>query len=130
MATTLQAFLIEAARTNQTHEIHLNGRLSKFTFTVRELTLGEWNEARKRAVNDDSPERIDSIEVTKQIVISGCVSPNFKDADFIKSSGCLTPGELIDKVLLAGEVTQLSEAISRFSGFGDNIDKLKNKAKN
>lgn len=130
MATTLQAFLIEAARTNKTHEITLNGRLKEFPFTIRELTLGEWNEARKRAVNDAMPERIDSIEVTKQIVIAGCVSPNFKDAEFIKSCGCITPGELIDKVLLAGEVTQLSEAISRISGFGNKIDELKDEAKN
>lgn len=130
MATTLQAFLIEAARANNTHEIHLKGRLSEFPFTIRELTLGEWNEARKRAVNDATPERIDNIEVTKQIVIAGCVSPNFKDAEFIKSCGCLTPSELIDKVLLAGEVTQLSEVISRASGFGSKIDELKDEAKN
>ena len=132
MATALQAFLIEAAKIDGTKEVHLRGRLAEQVFVIRGLTLGEWNQARKRAVNanESGADRIDGVELTKQTIIAGCVEPNFKDAEFVQSCGCMTPSELIDRVLLAGEASQLANEIMSASGFGEDIEKAREEAKN
>lgn len=125
--TPLQAFLVESAHENHTKEVHLKGRLASQTFIIKGLTLGEWTQARKRAVNPEAEgeDRLSGIEMTKQTIIAGCIEPNFKDSEFIQSCGCVTPSELIDKVLLSGEATQLANKIMITSGFEDNSDKLK-----
>ena len=135
MITTLQAFLIESAKEEGKKTIHLNGRLSKESFVIRGLTVGEWEQTRKRALNPSGKggDRVDGIELTKQTIIAGCIDPNFKDEEFIKSCGCITPSDLIDKVLLAGEATQLSKEIMKASGFDvdeKDLEKAREEAKN
>lgn len=137
--TPLQSFLIEAAKEIKNVEIHLNGRLHEQTFIIKGLTLDELNDARKRAINPNGKgsERLNGVELTKNTIIAGCVEPNFKNEDFVKACGCITPSEVVGKVLLAGEATELSREIMKASGYDDDndddsdkLEKAKDEAKN
>ena len=132
MISPLQAFLIEAAKENKNHEVDLGGRLAGQKFIIHGLTLQEVQAARKKAIvpGASGVERQDEIEIAKQIIISGCVEPDFKSSEFIQQAGVMTPSQLIDKVLLAGEATRLSREIMRASGLGDDINKAIAEAKN
>ncbi len=114
----LQSFLIEAAHEPKTQKIHLHGRLKTQEFTIKGLTLSELDEARKRAVNPSAKgeDRVSSVEVTAQTIVAGCISPNFKDAEFIAQLGVTTPSECVQKALLAGEANELCALILRASG--------------
>jgi hypothetical protein len=64
------------------------------------------------------------------LILNHTVDPNFRDAELIKSAGCTTPQQLLNKLLLAGEIQVLSEHIRNISGFEDSIDDLVDEVKN
>ena len=131
MISPLQEFLMEGVGLNVEHEIIVSERLKDHPFKIRPLTLGEYNDARKQSINrNDETGQLDSGELIRSIIIVGCVDPCFKDAEYIQKSGCITPSQVIDKQLLAGEVVRLSDEILRVSGFEKDINKLKKEAKN
>ncbi len=125
--TPLQNFLLEDIANTHNIEIKIPGRLSDHAFTIRGLTLEEITNARKMGKCGNE---INGAEVTRQIIITGCVNPNFKSSEFIEACGCRTPSEAIDKVLLAGEATYISNEIMTASGYKDDEDNLKEQAKN
>lgn len=127
----LQEFLIEGVGLNVEHEVIVSERLKDYPFKIRSLTLGEYNEVRKQSINhNDENGQSDGSELVRNLVIAGSVDPCFKDAEYIQKSGCVTPAQVIDKQLLAGEVVRLSDEILRVSGFDKDINKLKKEAKN
>ncbi|MBQ9396224.1 MAG: hypothetical protein IJU23_12035 [Proteobacteria bacterium] len=133
MVSALQAFLIEASKElKKDVEVNLGGRLAEQKFIVRGLTLDEVQATRKKAIVADAAgkERQDDIEVTRQVIIAGCVEPDFRNAQFVKDAGCATPSQVIDKVLLAGEATRLAKEIMKASGLGEDINKAVEEAKN
>ena len=133
MVSALQAFLIEASKELKKNvEVNLGGRLAEQKFIVRGLTLDEVQATRKKAIVADAAgkERQDDIEVTRQVIIAGCVEPDFRNAQFVKDTGCVTPSQVIDKVLLAGEATRLAKEIMKASGLGEDINKAVEEAKN
>lgn len=133
MVSALQAFLIEASKElKKDVEVNLGGRLAEQKFIVRGLTLEEVQTARKNAIVTDATgkERQSEIEVTRQVIIAGCLEPDFSNAEFIKDVGCVTPSQVIDKVLLAGEATRLAKEIMKASGLGEDINKAVEEAKN
>lgn len=132
MISALQAFLIESAKADTTKDFVVSKRLKDHPFKIRAITVGEYKEARQRSVDPaaEGSGRLDSIELAKQVIIIGCVEPNFKEEEFLKQAGCAIPGMAIDQLLLAGEVTKLSNEIMDMSGFGEDVNKLKEEAKN
>ena len=132
MISALQAFLIESAKAENSKDFVVSKRLSEHPFKIRPITMGEYREARQRAVDPaaEGSARIDSIELSKQVIVIGCIEPNFKDEEFLKQAGCAIPGMAIDKLLLAGEVTRLSNEIMDISGYGEDVEKLRKQAKN
>lgn len=132
MISALQAFLIESAKAENIKDYTPSKRLKDHPFKIRAITTGEYREARQRAINPDAEggARIDPVELSKQVIIIGCVEPNFKDEEFLKQAGCAIPGMAIDKLLLAGEVTKLSNEIMDLSGYGEDVENLRQQAKN
>lgn len=130
--SSLQAFLIESAKSDSIETVIVSKRLREHPFKIRALTAGEYREARRRAVNPQAQgaERIDSLDLAKQVVISGCIEPDFRNGEFLEQAGCRIPGDAIDKLLLAGEVTKLSNKIMDASGFSEDIENARDEAKN
>lgn len=62
------------------------------------------------------------------IVLSGVVEPNLRSQELMGKYNAPTPAELIKKMLLPGEITDLSRAIEKLSGYRvDTIEEVKKK---
>lgn len=84
---------------------------------IMELTTG---------INDQGNPTIDTAKLQILVAIKGIVSPSLKDEKLLKHFNCATPQVLLNKLLLPGEITKLSNTISELSGFGDGDEKIKN----
>lgn len=51
------------------------------------------------------------------ILLAGCVEPNLKDERLLEKFGGATPADAVKKMLLAGEIADLSAAVERLSGY-------------
>ena len=51
------------------------------------------------------------------VVLEGVVSPSFKDKSLMSHYSAVTPVELIKKMLLPGEIEDISREVQRLSGF-------------
>jgi len=56
-------------------------------------------------------------DVDVNILLAGCVEPNLKDERLQEKFGGATPADVVKKMLLAGEITDLSQAIEKLSGY-------------
>jgi hypothetical protein len=56
-------------------------------------------------------------DINVHIVLGGTVEPNLKDKDLLTKYRAETPAELIKKMLLPGEIEDLSREIEKLSGY-------------
>ena len=62
-----------------------------------------------------------------QILLSGCVEPDLKDTRLQAKFGGVTPAETLKAMLLPGEISDLSAAVERLSGYRrTTIEEVKN----
>lgn len=134
---SLQAFLNANPVDNLTAEVVIsdrfkdgNGNLLKFR--IRAMSSDEFEDCRKKSMTFTGKRRsveVDMRKLNNAIVIGHTIEPNFKDAESIKQLGCATPEQYMNKVLLPGEILELSSQIQQLSGFKD-MDELVEEAKN
>lgn len=128
----LMDFLIENPVENVTEQVVISMRLKNHPFTIRSMGSSEFFKYQKDATKYKKGKKVDfdSKGFNQTIVINHTVDPNFKDAEFVKKAGCATPEQLIEKVLLSGEVAELAQKITTLSGFEEDLDDLVEEAKN
>lgn len=56
-------------------------------------------------------------DVDINILLAGCVEPDLKDERLKEKFGGVTPAETVKRMLLPGEITDLSQAIEKLSGY-------------
>ena len=62
------------------------------------------------------------------IVLAGTVAPNLKNQALLDKYGAITPADLLEKMLLPGEIEDLSAEIEKLSGYKTNtIEEVKKK---
>lgn len=127
MISTLQAFLIQAAKEQAEQEVQVSKRFDQ-KFKIRALSLDEWERIQKLSTNPEARERVDNIGMLRRAAIEGCIDPNYKDAEFIKALSVNTPDEALKKTLKAGEVVKLANSILKFSGFGESVEEARKQA--
>lgn len=127
MISTLQAFLIQAAQETSETEVSVSGRF-EHKFKIRALTIEEWEKIQKLSTDPEAPKRVDTMGMLKRAAVEGCIDPNYKDAEFIKQLGVNTPVQALGKTLRAGEAVKLANAVLKFSGFAENVDKARQEA--
>lgn len=67
-------------------------------------------------------------DLNVHIVLAGTVSPNLKDSNLMSKYNAVTPAELIKKLLLPGEIEDISRTIEKLSGYRtDTIEEIKKK---
>lgn len=105
-----------------------------FKFKIRALSSKEHENARNMATRmpkrKNESVQVDNTIYYSQIILAGCIEPNFKDAQSIAALNCVSPEEYINRVLLPGEIVDLSNAIVRLSGFDEDMSDLVEEAKN
>ncbi len=135
--TTLQEFLNQNIVEGMTKKIPVSERIKDkdgklFEFEIKSVSQRELRDLRTKytKINKKGKQEIDSEALNEELVIGCTINPNFKDAASIKATGCVTPSQYLNKVLLPGEIDNINKAILEFSGFGKSIDELVEEVKN
>lgn len=128
----LQEFLLENIVTDLTEQVVVSPRLKDMPFTINAMSGEDFNEYQKRATKLRKNKEVDFnvARFRELVIINHTLEPSFKDAEFLKKSGCGTPEQLLYKVLTAGEISELHRRISDLSGFEMDMDELVDEAKN
>lgn len=75
-------------------------------FTLRALPYGKVHELERFTQDADV-----------QILLSGCVEPDLKDPRLLEKFGGATPADVVKRMLLPGEIADLSAVVERLSGY-------------
>ncbi|MDU7067850.1 MAG: phage portal protein [Clostridium perfringens] len=132
----LMDFLINNTIENLTEEVVISDRFKVdgeiLKFKIKAVTPDEFSDLQKQCtkIGKKGKMNFDSKMFNEQLIVNYTVEPNFKDAESIKRAGCITPEQLLNKTLLAGEVATLVEQISTLSGFDKDLEELREEAKN
>lgn len=66
--------------------------------------------------------------VPLHIILAGTVDPDFKNTALQEKYGAATPAELVEKLLLPGEIEDLSREVEKLSGYRSvTIEQVKKK---
>ena len=75
-------------------------------FTLRALPYGRVHDLERFTQDADV-----------NILLAGCVEPDLKDPRLMEKYGAPTPAEAVKKLLLPGEIVDLSNAVERLTGY-------------
>ena len=129
-------FLVNNTVENLTEEVVISDRFKVdgeiLKFKIKAVTPDEFSDLQKQCtkIGKKGKMNFDSKMFNEQLIVNYTVEPNFKEAEAIKKAGCITPEQLLNKTLLAGEVATLVEQISTLSGFDKDLEELREEAKN
>lgn len=129
----LMDFLIDnASATEETSEITLPGRLKERKFVIKPVSGKDFNKWKQDCrIVKKKKVSFDDAKFNELLITKYCIEPNFNDESAISKAGCKTPADLINKVLLAGEIIDLANAITELAGFdAEDPDDLVEEAKN
>ena len=127
----LQEFLMDAEIGTTQTEVQIAP--FPFPFVIRSITEAENKAIRKtcQKVEFDKKTRQKRIDTdtdlyNARLVAACCIDPNFKDADFQAKKGVRGAEDLINP----GQYTDLLLAVQEINGFTDDVNELRDEAKN
>ena len=132
---SLKQFLLANPVDGIEETVILSERLKDHPFKIKPISNEEYQAYTKRATKINTKGKnkgaeFDSRQFNMDVVLNHTVEPNFRDADFVAEAGVMTPEQLVNKLVLSGEVQELSNKISALSGFDntleDDIEEVKN----
>jgi Phage XkdN-like tail assembly chaperone protein, TAC len=100
--------------------------------TIKPMSAKAYNSYQKQATKIGKKGKVDFDNDLYQslIVINHTADPNFRDEKNMEALTCQTPEQYLNRVLLPGEISELAKSILDVSGFNDDLEELKEKAKN
>ena len=112
---------IEVPKT--TKKIYLKKLKREFSFECTALDAEKANEIRMKSIdlNGGTLDDIDMFKLQAYTVIEGCKNV-FRNKDLMKHFNAPTPIELVRRLLLDGELTELSNAITELSSYQEIKD--------
>lgn len=137
----LKAFFADKAAITETEKVVISDRFKDeegkpIPFELRYLTEEEAAEIRKQSTKVTKGrggmkgQEFDNEKYMAVMAARSVVFPDLKNAELQKSYGVMGDGELLKKMLLAGEFSVLYEKIGQMNGFDRDINDLKDDAKN
>ena len=132
----LQDFLMEQDVAAQA-QVEVTIAPFPFPFVVKSITEAENKAIRKtcQKISFDKKTRQKQIETdtdlyNSRLVAACCVEPNFKDAALQEKYSVRGAEDLIDRLLKPGQYTDLLIAVQEINGFTDDVNDLRDEAKN
>lgn len=120
-------------------EVQTTASISGFPepFTIRSITEAQNKELRKNCqkvtFNKKTHQKevdVDTELYNCKLIEACCIDPNFKDAALQEHYGVRGADELINRILKPGQFVDLLVAIQDVNGFSDDINELRDEAKN
>lgn len=131
MSNLMDYLLENESEIQEIEEITLSERLKEFKFKIKPISGKEFHKlkaecrsVRKKVIS------FDDATFNEKLILKCCVEPNFSNEESIQKAGVHTPNDLINKLLKAGEITDLANAITALSGFDEEPEKAVEEAKN
>ncbi len=135
--TALTDFLLANPVNTITEDVIVSKRIKDsegnfIKFKIKPMLNEQYLEYQNQCIVPKKGGKIDfnTKKFNQLIILNHTVEPNFRDAQLIQQAGCVTPEQLLNKFLLAGEIQVLSERIREISGFADSLDELVDEVKN
>lgn len=135
--TALTDFLLANPVDTLTEEVVVSKRIKDtegnlLKFKVKPMLNEEYLEYQNQCTVPKKGGKIDfnAKKFNQLVILNHTVEPNFRNAELIEKAGVRTPEQLLNKMLLAGEIQVLSEQIRVISGFEDSLDELVDEVKN
>ena len=132
----LQDFLMEQDIAAQA-QVEVTIAPFPFPFVVKSITEAENKAIRKtcQKISFDKKTRqkqiaTDTAPYTRRLVGAGSVDPNCPDAALQEKYGVRGAEDLIDRLLKPGQYTDLLIAVQEINGFADDVNDLRDEAKN
>ena len=132
----LQDFLMEQDVAAQA-QVEVTIAPFPFPFVVKSITEAENKAIRKtcQKISFDKKTRQKQTETdtdlyNTRLVAACCVEPNFRDAALQEKYGVRGAEDLIDRILKPGQYTDLLIAVQEINGFTDDVNDLRDEAKN
>lgn len=103
-----------------------------FYVTVQALSASKWEEVQDMALKIEGKDvDVDTNLLQIFVVLESTLDEHgkhlFKNMDLVKHFGCVTPKDLVKKLLLSGEIVSIYREVSDLSGFGDeSVTEVKN----
>ena len=91
-------------------------------FTIKALTQKQFEEVSEMSTTIDVVKQESDVDVTTmqlETILKGVESPNLRDKTVLKHYGVVTPYDLIQKLLLPGEISSLYDQISALCAFNN-----------
>lgn len=109
-------------------------RLSELTggtvnFTCQAIEADKYTEIQQDAISISSKGKIQKINMADMrvfTILEGVSAPNLRDKALCDHFGAVTPKELVNKLLLPGEIDELFNTIQELSGFTEEKDEETN----
>ena len=107
----------------ETKRIYLKKLKKEFSFECVALDAEKANEIRMKSIDlaSGTVDDIDMFKLQAYTVIEGCKNV-FKNKDLMKHFNAPTPIELVRRLLLDGELTELSNTITELSSYQEVKD--------
>ncbi|WP_101773999.1 phage tail assembly chaperone [Peptostreptococcus faecalis] len=131
-----QGFLKENAERRDKKELIISDRFKNEegkaeVFVIKPIKLSRIAELRNEntTVDKNGNEKVNEVDVQLDLIAESVVSPDFKDVGLQESYGVLGEKELINEMLLIGEIELLTNEINAFNGmkgFRSQVDEVKN----
>jgi hypothetical protein len=125
-------FLADHPIDDLTEEIVISARLRDFKFTIKAMTGQDFDQYSKacRKIGKKGKVDFDAARFNMMVILNHTVEPDFRSVKALDKAKCQTPEDFINKTLMAGEIAELAQAISRLSGFDQDISGLADEVKN
>lgn len=138
MSMTLTDFLIANPVDNLEEEVQVADRFKDtegniLKFKIKAVPAEEFSALQKKHTKflKKGKTDFDNAAFNMDIALNYTLEPDFRNSDAIKKARCITPKQYVNRVLKAGELTELVKQISTLSGFDDEDgEELKKEAKN
>lgn len=92
----------------QVKQLRLSQQAGKdVIFTLKALSYDRVEEIKRMHIDD----------MSLYILLDGCKNPNLRDKELLAHYHAPTPAELVKKLLLPGEIEDLSRKVERLSGY-------------
>lgn len=131
----LQEFLMESDIRIEKTEVSISP--FPFPFVIQSITEEENKAIRKSCQRSSFDKRTrqkqtetDTDLYNNRLIAACCVEPNFKDAALQEKYGVRGAEDLINRILNPGQYTDLLLAIQEINGFTDDMNDLREEAKN
>lgn len=90
-----------------------------FIMTFRAIPSDEFADIQRvsMSMKDGKLDDVDFHKMQVKTIVGSTVDPNFKDKDLMRIFGCATPDDVVAKLFVPGEISELNNRIGKLNGF-------------